>query len=240
MFITTHSPTFVDKSDLSNTWIVRKTNMESKIDRLKEEADLKKILYELGHKPSDIFFADKILLVEGYTEKNVLPILAKKININLFEYGVSIFPTRGKNQCKYHLKMWVQITKNADVPIFMLLDKNAEKELNDILKQKLIEEDHTHLWKKGNLEDYYPKNIFEEVAIEVIEKDYSIHLSDEDKKKIKDQTNIKTIEEILKKSGERYDGLKVLIGRKVAEKMTKTDIDEEIKRVMERIASTFR
>lgn len=136
--------------------------------------------------------------------------------------------------------MWVQITKNADVPIFMLLDKNAEKELNDILKQKLIEEDHTHLWKKGNLEDYYPKNIFEEVAIEVIEKDYSIHLSDEDKKKIKDQTNIKTIEEILKKSGERYDGLKVLIGRKVAEKMTKTDIDEEIKRVMERIASTFR
>jgi putative ATP-dependent endonuclease of the OLD family len=239
LFITTHSPIFVDKSDLGNTWIVRKRNIESKVDRLKEEADLKKILYELGHKPSDIFFADKILLVEGYTEKVVLPILAKEIGINLLKYGVSIFPTRGKNQGKYHLKMWVQITKNADVPIFMLLDKNAETELNDIVRQKLIKQNLTHLWKKGNLEEYYPVEIFKDVSIEVIEKDFGIQLGEDDKEKIKKQTNLKTIEEILKKSEKPYDGWKVLIGRKVAEKMTVKDIDEEIRRVMERISRDF-
>jgi len=240
LFITTHSPIFVDKSDLSNTWIVRKTNMESKIERLKEEADLKKILYELGHKPSDIFFADKILLVEGHTEKVVLPILAKKIGIDLSEYGVSILPTRGKDKGKYHLKMWVEITRNAVVPIFMILDKNAKNELMAIKNQNLIEEDHTYLWEKGNIEDYYPSEIFAKAAIKVIEKDYSIKLSDEDKKKIKDQTNIKTIEDILKKSGKRYDGWKVEIGREVAKEMTERDIEEEIKKVIERIARTFK
>lgn len=237
LFITTHSPIFVDKSDLNNTWIVRKSNKESKVDRLKEEADLKKILYELGHRPSDIFFADKILLVEGYTEKIVLPILSKKMNINLLKYGASILPTRGKNQGKYHLKMWAEITKNAGIPIFMLLDKNAEKEMNDAIKQKLIEEKNTHLWTKGDIEDYYPKEIFAEIAIEVIENDYDIQLSGDDKKKIKDQTNLNTIEEILDEKP--HPGLKVAIGKKVAEKMNVDDINQEIRRVMERISRDF-
>lgn len=239
LFITTHSPIFVDKGDLSNTLIVQKTRKASKIFRLKEEKDLKKILYELGHRPSDIFFADKVLLVEGYTEKVILPILAEKIGINLLEYGVSILHTRGKDKGKYHLKMWAEITKNADVTIFMLLDNNAQKEMDEIIGQKLIKQNHTHLWSKGDIEEYYPEDIFKNAAIDVIEKDYSIQLSDDDKEKIKAQPKIKTVEDILKKKKKTYDGWKVLIGRKVAEGMTDENIDEEIKRVIDRITRTF-
>jgi len=145
IFITTHFPVFVDKADIENTWIIRIKSNETKAIRIEKRGDLKSVLYELGYKPSDILFADKILLVEGWTEKEVLPILAEKMGYTLLEKGISIFPTRGKDQSKYHLKMWAEITKNAEIPIFMLLDKDAEKEKKELLKENLINKNCIHL-----------------------------------------------------------------------------------------------
>nr|QNO56740.1 DNA replication and repair protein RecF [Methanosarcinales archaeon ANME-1 ERB7] len=183
ILITTHSPVFVDKADLGSTWIVRMENNKTKAIRIKEEGDLNNIFFELGYKPSDVLFADKILLVEGWTEKEVLPILAQKLGYNLLKEGISIFPTRGKEQGKYHLKMWAEITKNTQVPIFMLLDKNAKTEKEKILEERLTDEDHVHLWSKGDMEDYYPSEILSSAAIEVIENEYEIKLTDDDKEK---------------------------------------------------------
>jgi len=69
IFITTHSTIFIDQSDLSNTWIVRKVGKETEIVRIKEPEGLKNILYELGVRPSDIFYTNGIIFVEGPTEK---------------------------------------------------------------------------------------------------------------------------------------------------------------------------
>ena len=235
ILITTHFPVFVDKADLGSTWIIRMKNNKTKAIRIKEEGDLNNIFYELGYKPSDVLFADKILLVEGWTEKEVLPILAQKLGYNLLKEGISIFPTRGKEQGKYHLKMWAEITKNTQVPIFMLLDKNAKKEKEKILKERLINEDHIHLWSKGDMEDYYPAEILSSAAIEVIENEYEIELTDDDKDKIKKSPQIKEIEKVLKKKNKPYNALKVLIGKEVARQMSEKDIYGEIKNVMVKI-----
>lgn len=235
IFITTHFPVFVDKVDIGSAWIVRKENTGTKVTRIREEGDLKYILYELGYKPSDILFADKILLVEGWTEKEVLPIISEKMGHNLLENGISILHIRGKDKGKYHLKMWVEITKNAEIPIFMLLDKNAKKEMDELLKEELIDEDHSHLWSKGDIEDYYPPEILSIVAVEVLENEYGIELTDEDKNKIKESPQIEEIEKVLKKKRKPYDAWKVLIGKEVAIKISEKDINEEIKRVMEKI-----
>lgn len=235
ILITTHFPAFVDKGDLGSTWIVRRVKNKTEAIRIKEEGDLNNIFYELGYKPSDVLFADKILLVEGWTEREVLPILAQKLEYNLLKEGISIFPTRGKEQGKHHLKMWAEITKNARVSIFMLLDKNAEREKNELLEAKSIDKKHIHLWSKGNIEDYYPSEILSDATIEVIENGYKISLTDEDKTKIKESPQIDVIEEILKKKRKPYDGWKVLIGKEVARKMSEEDIDDEIKQVIRSI-----
>jgi len=235
ILITTHFPVFVDKVNFGSTWIVRREKNKTEAIRIEEEGDLNNIFYELGYKPSDVFFADKILLVEGWTEKEVLPILAQKLGYNLLKKGISIFPTRGKDQGKYHLKMWAEITKNAQVPIFMLLDKNAEKEKKEILEAKSIDEDYIHLWSKGDIEDYYPSGILSDAAIEVIEKEYGIKLTEEDKSEIKESKKIKEIEQVLKKKKKPYNGWKVLIGREVAFRMSEKDIDNEIKLVLRTI-----
>lgn len=235
ILITTHSPVFVDKADLGSTWIVRMENNKTKASRIKEEGDLNNIFFELGYKPSDVLFADKILLVEGWTEKEVLPILAQKLGYNLLKEGITIFPTRGKEQGKYHLKMWAEITKNTQVPIFMLLDKNAKTEKEKIVKERLIDGDYVHLWSKGDMEDYYPSEILSSAAIEVIENEYEIKLTDDDKEKIKESPQIKEIENVLKKKKKPYNAWKVLIGKEVARQMSERDIDEEIKNVMTKI-----
>lgn len=135
IFITTHSTVFVDQADLTNTWIVRKENKETKVIRIKEPKDLKNVLYELGVRPSDIFYSNGIIFVEGPPEKVVFPILAEKMGVDFRQLGVSLIPTRGKSKGKYHLEVWIEASKNVQIPYFMVLDKDATGEAKRYIKK---------------------------------------------------------------------------------------------------------
>jgi predicted ATP-dependent endonuclease of OLD family len=106
LFITTHSPTFVDRADLNTVWISRFTNGETTFEKATE---LTEILGELGIKPSDVlFFANKILFVEGKTEEIVIPAFAQKLQVDLKD--VAIIAVEGKTEARLNLKTWVKIT----------------------------------------------------------------------------------------------------------------------------------
>lgn len=228
IFITTHSTVFVDQADLKNTWIVRKEGKKTQVYRLKQSKELKNVLHELGHRPSDIFYANGVIFVEGHTERVVIPIWAKTMGIDFDKLGISVIPIRGKASGKYHLTVWTNSTENVGIPYYFILDKDAQSEAKQ-LKEKLVEEENLFLLKKGAIEEYYPDNRI----IEALKKEYNIDLTEEEKKI--ESPKEKNIEKLIKSKGKDATGWKIAIGRIVAESMSLNEIDDEIQRILERI-----
>ena len=236
IFLSTHSTIFVDQAELANTWIVNKRGKETSFNRIKSDEDLRKILFELGVRPSDIFFFNGIIFVEGPSDRDVYTTLADKIDINFRGMQVSIIPTYGKSSGKYHLRVWVDTAKNANIPYFMVLDKGAETDAKDLVADgTLIPDQNLFILKRGSLEAYYPLDKF----FSAFEKEYAIELTEDDKKAIESRDS-KKIEEILRNKRVNSDGWKVLIGRRVSQDMNTAEIDDEIKRILERLRTELR
>jgi predicted ATP-dependent endonuclease of OLD family len=233
IFIATHSPVFVDKAFLKQTFLVSlDSQQQTKLKRV-ERDDLRLILLELGILPSDFFFANRILFVEGLTEKYILPIIAEKSEIDLS--NISIIPLHGKDNRNYHLNVWFEAAKETILPIFLLLDKVAEKEIRDLVSDHLLDRENYHILCKKQLEksgtcdfeDYYPKDILKEVVIK---------LSTE-----KDKIEFKDDEPVVKRI-DKYFGRtnwKMEVATKVAEQLTRNNVEEnmdEIIRFLRRVA----
>jgi len=162
IFVTTHSPTFVDRSDLGNVWVSKFMNGETFI---KKADGLREVVEELGIRPSDvIFFANKILLVEGKSEALVLPAFARSLDVNIKD--VAIIPVEGKSKARLNLKTWIEITRGV-LPIYLVFDKDAEEELKSLKKEGLIESGQYHVWKEGSIESYYPTPLFQNALNEL-------------------------------------------------------------------------
>lgn len=174
IFLATHSSVFVDRAFLKDTWFARLDGTETKIRQVARE-DLRVILLELGILPSDFFFANHILLVEGRTEEYIIPVLADKVGIDLS--NVSIIPTHGRDRGKYHLEVWVEACRDTNLPIYLLLDRCAEKEIRKLEGARSLDREHYHMLSQKQLEaadacdieDYYPKDILRKAVLEFAE-----------------------------------------------------------------------
>jgi len=233
VFVTTHSTIFVDQADLQNTWVVRKSNKDTSVTRLSEPKDLRNVLHELGLRPSDIFYANGVIFVEGPTDRVVLPIWARNMGIDLAEFGISIIPTYGKASGKYHLTVWTDATENTGIPYYSILDKGAEKEAKKLLK-KLKYGENLFLLKKGAIEEYYPTNRI----VEALNQEYDIEMTEEEEKQLVTPKD-KTIAKFISSKKKDTTGWKVAIGRIVAESMSVEEIDDEIKGILERIRTNL-
>jgi len=231
IFLSTHSTIFVDQAELANTWIVKKRGKETIVDGIKSDEDLRRILFELGVRPSDIFFSNGIIFVEGPSDRDVYTTLANKIGIDFRKMQIAIIPTYGKSSGKYHLRVWTDAAKNANIPYFMVLDKGAETDAKKLVADEVLIPDQTlFILKRGSLEAYYPLNKF----VSAFKEEYSIELT-EDEQKIVESRDSKKIEELLRNKGVNPEGWKVLIGRRVSQDMNAGEIDDEIKRILERL-----
>ena len=97
----------------------------------------------------------KVLLVEGLTEEILLPAFSKYLGHDFYEEGIQIIPAGGKNQV---VKLYYKLSEELRIPIFLLLDKDAEDNINQI-KPKLREIDKIHLVRCGEFEDLLPKSL---------------------------------------------------------------------------------
>ncbi|PWU00676.1 MAG: hypothetical protein C5B53_03685 [Candidatus Melainabacteria bacterium] len=95
------------------------------------------------------FLPDLLVLVEGATETILLPLLALCLGIDLNALGAMLIPAGGANQVA---KKYTQLKETAAIPIFCLLDSDAEQQKNLIASQ-LRPEDHLYTLKEGEIED---------------------------------------------------------------------------------------
>ena len=97
----------------------------------------------------------KILLCEGITEETLLPVFAKICDFDLNEHGIHVISAGGKNQV---VKYFYKFAECLKIPIFVLLDNDAQTNLEEI-KPKLRSIDKIHLLKCGEFEDLLPNSL---------------------------------------------------------------------------------
>jgi predicted ATP-dependent endonuclease of OLD family len=236
IFLATHSTVFVDHADLGNTWIVRREGRETTVTRVKESGDLKGLFYELGVRASDIFFSNGVIFVEGESDKVVFPILAEKLGIDFAEHELAVISTRGKSSGKYYLTLWTEIAKSTGIPYFMILDKDAENEAKKLSATVLTAGENLFILRKGSLEEYYP----EERIVAAIKEVYGMDVSEEEKRKIVASPRDASIERFLRDKKVDTKAWKVSVGRHVAQQMSVDEINDELKRIIERIGTRLR
>lgn len=162
----------------------------------------------------------KVLLVEGITEEILLPAFSKFLGFDFYKEGIQVIPAGGKNQV---VKMYYKLIEELKIPIFLLLDKDAESNLKQI-KPKLRVRDKIHLVTCGEFEDLLPRPLIIKTVNSELNNFASISNSDFDNS----IPNAKNLENIFKTKG-MHEFKKADFAKLVRENISdSTDISAEI------------
>ena len=87
LFVCTHSPFLVEQSMLSSFFVVKRQDEGTEVSPVRSVDTLRKLLFDIGMRPSDVLFSDAILLIEGLSGEIFLNNLSNKLNIPLAGCG---------------------------------------------------------------------------------------------------------------------------------------------------------
>ena len=178
---------------------------------------------------SQLFPVEKVIITEGITEEILLPVFAKVCGYDFDKNGVYLISAGGKNQV---VKLFYKLSETLKLPVFVLLDKDAEENLNEI-KPKLRTLDRIHLLRSGEFEDLLPHTLilrtlnddlknFSRIEIECLKQPLPM---------------VKILEELFKEKG-LHEFKKAEFAELVAKQIRSTDdISEEIKDIINEISN---
>ncbi|MGN0006415.1 MAG: TOPRIM nucleotidyl transferase/hydrolase domain-containing protein [Candidatus Gastranaerophilaceae bacterium] len=119
------------------------------------DVDIVQLGDSLRYKYKTLFPIKKLILTEGITEEILLPKFAEISGYNFDENGVYILATGGKSKV---LSIYAELKYVLKIPVFVLLDNDAEPVYNDIVSV-LRKEDKAYLIKSGEFEDILSKDL---------------------------------------------------------------------------------
>lgn len=192
IIITTHSEEFICNVDIENINVIRKSIEGTKKNRICKEKygdgkELQKLKIELQHKNAEMFFAEKVILVEG-EEQVLIPEIVKSIygkNI-LNNNDISIIKVGGKSYFDIYRKVLNELNiKNyiiADYDILtngldVLLDDDEREEIAKI-RGKIKETIKSNKKIKGETESRDWESLVSILDKIIIEKQYNKDLDD--------------------------------------------------------------
>jgi hypothetical protein len=127
---TTHSASFVTVPEFNEIIIVSKdengTNKrKSSMSKTPEIAE--KLRKELDPERNELFFAKRVLLVEGDTEKLALPEYATREKLDFDQAGGTIIEVGGKKS----LKSFAELISSFGIPLGILYDEDSKSDFKD-------------------------------------------------------------------------------------------------------------
>lgn len=168
------------------------------------------------------FPIEKVVLVEGITEEILLPKFAKLCGCDFDKRGINLISAGGKNQV---VRIFYQLANVLRLPIFVLLDNDAEPNYEEI-KPKLRKHDKVYVLKNGEFEDVLPLNLIKRTLNQMLKNFSSVSI--EELRKPEPMTKI--LHDILKEKGLEFK--KVEFAALVAENITNKDISPEIQEII--------
>ena len=132
----------VQKTNIKNILWLKELAFTNNIKKIREEKSL--------HFP-----VEKVIICEGITEETLLPVFAKLLDYDFDKNGIHIISAGGKNQV---VKTYYQLSEHLKIPIFVLLDKDAQENLYSI-QTRLRPTDTCYILKSGEFEDLLPLDL---------------------------------------------------------------------------------
>lgn len=204
----------IDKNSAKNLKWLKALNSDKNIEQIRAEEEL-------------CFPIKMILIVEGATEETLLPEFAKLLHYNFDKNGIYVIPAGGKNQV---VKTYYKLAETLKLPMFVLLDKDAEENIKEITP-RLRKNDKIHLLKCGEFEDLLPPDLINRTIkdefgnISIVENDLLQ----------KDEKRVKILEEFFKTRG-MHDFKKAEFASMIkAHIQTPSDVTEEITEIIKEI-----
>ena len=173
------------------------------------------------------FPVEKVVIAEGATEETLLPEFAKRCGYDFDNEGIYVLSAGGKNQV---VKLYYQLVESLKLPIFVLLDKDAKENLEEI-QPKLRDIDKIHLLDCGEFEDLLPIKLVERTL------DYELkNISMLEKEKLnEDIPRVKFLEEVFKTRG-MHEFKKVEFAQMVKKNIKhEEDISPEVVEIIDEI-----
>ena len=170
------------------------------------------------------FPIEKVLLVEGLTEETLLPAFSRFLGHDFYREGIQIIPAGGKNQV---VKLYYTLSKELKIPIFLLLDKDAEDNIKQI-EPRLRKIDKIHLVSCGEFEDLLPKQLIVKTVNNHLNNFASINQNEIDD----ELSNVENLENIFKEKG-LHEFKKAEFAKLVRDNIKEpSDISDEIKEII--------
>lgn len=173
------------------------------------------------------FPVEKVVIAEGATEETLLPEFAKRCGYDFDKEGIYVLSAGGKNQV---VKLYYRLVDSLKLPIFVLLDKDAKENLEEI-KPKLRSIDKIHLLACGEFEDLLPLELVQRTL------DYQLNnISMMEKEMLNaPEPRVKILEEVFKTRG-MHEFKKVEFAQMVKKNIkTNADISDEICEIINEI-----
>lgn len=209
----------IDETSCKNLKWLKALNSSSDIEKIRTELSLK-------------FPLRKVIIAEGATEETLLPKFAKICGYDFDKEGVYILSAGGKNQV---VKLYYKLIESLKLPIFILLDKDAKENLEEI-KPKLRNQDKIHLVACGEFEDMLPRALIKRT----LEYELSNISILETETLNKNMPTVKILEEVFKTRG-MHEFKKAEFAKMIKNNTTGiSDISDEIKEIIEEIKTDFK
>jgi putative ATP-dependent endonuclease of OLD family len=124
--LTSHSPNIGSKLGLHELFICEKQNVFSLKEGTTEldPNDYKFLERFLDVTKANLFFANGVILVEGWSEEILIPTIAEKIGINLTQRGVSIINVAGTAFLRYAKIFQRKKKPYMEVPVSIVTDSD--------------------------------------------------------------------------------------------------------------------
>lgn len=172
------------------------------------------------------FPLEKVVITEGITEEILLPKFAFLCGFDFNKAGIHLISAGGKNQV---VKLFYKYAEILKLPIFVLLDNDAEDNFEEI-KPKMRHFDKVHILNCGEFEDLLPLNLVKRTLNRYFKNFVSIGVDD----LRKDLPMTKTLTDVFKTCGKEFK--KAEFAALVAQNVQDTkDISDEIKLIINEI-----
>jgi predicted ATP-dependent endonuclease of OLD family len=159
VFLTTHSPIFVHIHEPESVVIVRRSaetgteaHQASKVQLAGNERQALRMMTEFDSQRNELFFARKVMFVEGNTEKVALPLVFSAMGIDINKENISVIECGGKTK----IPLFVRISNALGIPNVVLADSDIQEikeEWSDKRKETQRQKNTEHKrWNKAILD----------------------------------------------------------------------------------------
>lgn len=159
--ITSHSPFLINSCKPEQIRLLKNTNNQSQMTYLRRDEDVITLVKSLGIENMYLFFAKKIIIVEGETEEKFIPIMYNKLfGSNLYSNMIKVINAKGINNVPGFTSAILELINKEN--IFTLIDNDADETTLELIEKLSLNESNKFQVGIKEFEDSFePETIYE-------------------------------------------------------------------------------